>query len=62
MNHDRDDDFEFPNHETCERLLAEALLKTPEEVAASLVAKGYDLDELDRQLIALINAVPPYRA
>lgn len=53
---DIDDD-----HDEFDRLLQEALTKTDEEVAASLIAKGYDLDELDRQLIGLIDRLPPYQ-
>jgi hypothetical protein len=44
-----------------EQLLAEALAKTDEDVAESLRAQGYNLDELDASLIGLVNRLPPRR-
>ena len=41
-----------------EELLAEALAKTDEEVAESLIAKGYDLAKLDAELVGLIDRLP----
>jgi len=46
---------------TPEQLLEEALAKTDEDVAASLVAKGYDLDELDAALASLVDRLPARR-
>ncbi len=40
-------------------LLEEALAKTDEEVAESLIARGYDLGKLDAELIGLIERLPP---
>ena len=36
-----------------DQLLRETLDMSPEEVAASLEAKGYDLEQLDRELLEL---------
>ena len=43
------------------QLLKEALAKTDEDVADSLIAHGCDLEKLDAELIALVNRLPPRR-
>ena len=45
-----------------DQLLAEALEKTDEEVAESLIARGYDLEKLDAELIGIVNRLPPKRS
>jgi hypothetical protein len=53
MKHDDETDEQFEARLELE--LQRALARTPREVEASLLAKGYDLDELDARLREMLR-------